>query len=353
MLPRKNLLIFNYCMDLEDPLLSHQVEAVNELSKYFKRVTVITGRIGLQEVSENVRIFSSNWEAGCPIKSSVRFILLAFSFIRHNRNIVVFSHMTEVQSALLAIPLRILRIPHYLWYAHSYKSIFLIMTHYFANGIITSTKGSCPIQSNRVFPVGQAINIENFNSSHKKIDGINNLVHIGRFDQSKNIVEIINTIKEIRIRKNLLLDFTQIGSPTTSLARTYFEQTSQEFAQEIEEGWIKFQSSILRSKVPQTLTRYDAFLHAYNGSLDKSIVEATLVGIPVITTNPEYLAVFGSWSKQGLVSVTLGRELEALANLQINDVTEEIENRRRIATQGHSLKNWGLSISRILSRIDA
>lgn len=345
---KKNLLIFNYCMDLEDPLLSHQVEAVNELSEYFERVTVITGRIGLQEVSENVQIFSSNWEAGRPIKSSVRFIRLAGNFIRYNRNIVVFSHMTEVQSALLAIPLRILRIPHFLWYAHTYKSIFLIMTHRFGNGIITSTKGSCPIQSNRVFPVGQAINIKNFDLSHERIAGINDLVHIGRFDQSKNIIEIIDTIKEIRIRKNLLLDFTQIGSPTTSVARAYFEQTNQEFAQEVEEGWIKFQSSILRSEVPQTLKKYDAFLHAYNGSLDKSIIEATFVGIPVLTTNPEYLAIFGSWSKQGLVSVTLQEELEALVNMQMNDVTEETANRRRIAIQGHSLKNWGLSISKIL-----
>lgn len=345
---KKNLLIFNYCMDLEDPLLSHQVEAVNELSEYFERVTVITGRIGLQEVSENVQIFSSDWEAGRPIKSSVKFIRIAGSFIRHNRNIVVFSHMTEVQSAFLAIPLRILRIPHFLWYAHTHKSIFLIMTHRFANGIITSTKGSCPIQSNRVFPVGQAINFKNFDLTREKIVGINNLVHIGRFDQSKNIIEIIDTIKKIRARKNLLLQFTQIGSPTTSVARTYFQQTSQEFAQEIEAGWIKFQSSILRSDIPRTLMKYDAFLHAYNGSLDKSIIEATFVGIPVLTTNPEYLAIFGSWSKQELVSVTLQEEFEALMNLQMSDVTKETAKRRRIAIQGHSLKNWGRSISKIL-----
>lgn len=350
MLPRKTLLVFNYCMDLEDPLLSHQVEAVNELSKYFEKVAVITGRVGLHEVSTNVQILSSNWIEGQPIKSGIKFVMLASNFIRRNRNTVVFSHMTEVQSAMLSIPLRILRIPHFLWYAHTYKSIFLTINHYFANGIITSTKGSCPIKSNKVFSVGQAINIDNFGFSQKKKTNINDLIHVGRFDQSKNISGIIDVVKKIITCKNVELTFTQIGSPTTKAAHSYFAHTNQEFAQAIKEGWLKFQPSILRSGVSKTLMNYDAFVHAYNGSLDKSIVEATFVGIPVITTNPEYLAIFGSWSKQSLDSLTLENELEAILNMQMIDITREVEYRRIVAIQGHSLNNWALQISKILVR---
>jgi glycosyltransferase involved in cell wall biosynthesis len=349
MLSRKNLLIFNYCMDLEDPLLSHQVEAVNELSKYFEKVTVITGRVGLNEVPKNVEILTSNWVAGHPIKSGIKFVILANNFIRRNKNIVVFSHMTEVQSAILAIPLRIYQIPHFLWYAHRHKSIFLTINHYFANGIITSTKGSCPIKSNKVFPIGQAINIGNFDLSHKKINHIQDLVHIGRFDQSKNITAMIQAVKEIKISKNLELTFTQIGSPTTKLAKSYFTKTKGEFTQSMKEGWLRFQPSILRSEVPGALKKYDGFVHAYSGSLDKSIVEATFVGIPVLTTNPEYLEIFGSWSKQERVSVTLENEIEAILNLQMSDIMKEVENRRIIATQGHSLKNWACQISKILA----
>jgi hypothetical protein len=350
MLPRKNLLVFNYCMDLEDPLLSHQVEAVNELSKYFEKVTVITGRIGLHKVSANVQILSSNWVEGRPMKSGIRFVMLASDFIRRNRNTVVFSHMTEVQSAMLSIPLRVLRMPHFLWYAHTYKSIFLTINHCFANGIITSTKGSCPIKSKKVFSVGQGINIDNFEFSHRKKTNINNLVHVGRFDQSKNISGIIDAVKKIATYKNLELTFTQIGSPTTKAAHAYFAHAKQEFALAIKEGWLKFQPSIRRSGVSKTLDNYDAFVHSYNGSLDKSIVEATFVGIPVLTTNPEYLAIFGSWSKQDLDSVTLENELEAVLNMPMNDITREVENRRIIAIQGHSLNNWALQISKILVR---
>jgi len=338
-------------MDLKDPLLSHQVEAVNELSKYFEKVTVITGRVGLCEVSANVQILSSNWIKGLHVKSSLKFFMLAGNFIRRNRNTIVFSHMTEVQSAILSIPLRILRIPHFLWYAHTYKSIFLIINHYFANGIITSTKGSCPVESNKVFPVGQAISNCNFDFSNKKNNRVKDLVHIGRFDQSKNIFRIIDSVKKIATRKNFELTFTQIGSPTTKAAHSYFAQANQEFAQAIEEGWLKFQPSILRSEVSKTLKNYDAFIHAYNGSLDKSIIEATFVGIPVLTTNPEYIEIFGSWSKQGLASVTLESELQALLDMQIIDITRELENRRIVAFQGHSLSNWAFQISKILTRI--
>jgi glycosyltransferase involved in cell wall biosynthesis len=337
-------------MDLEDPLLSHQVEAVNELSKYFENVTVITGRVGLCEVSRNVQILSSNWISGQPIRSVLRFVILASDFVRRNRNTVVFSHMTDVQSAMLSIPLRILRVPHFLWYAHTYKSIFLTISQFFTSGIITSTKGSCPTKSDNVFPVGQAIDINTFKLSHKKITNIKDLVHIGRFDQSKNIIGIIDAVEKVGIRDNLELTFTQIGSPTTKVAHSYFAQTNQEFAQAIKEGWLKFQPSVLRSEVPKTLKKYDVFLHAYNGSLDKSIVEATFVGIPVLTTNPEYLGIFGSWSKQGLVSVTLESELEAILNMQMGDITREVERRRIVAIQGHSLGNWALQISKILAR---
>jgi glycosyltransferase involved in cell wall biosynthesis len=335
-------------MDLEDPLLSHQVESVNELSKYFVKVTVITGRVGLHEVSGNVRVLSSDWTPGNPIKSGVRFVLLASSVIRRNRNIVVFSHMTEVQSAMLAIPLRILGISHYLWYAHAQKSLFLIINHFFANGIITSTKGSCPISSNKVFPVGQAINVDNFKISNKKLKKAKSLVHIGRFDQSKDIHGIIDAVNKVMVRNHLELTFTQIGSPTTEVARAYCEQTHQKFASQIEEGWLKLQPSILRSEVPSTLSNYDAFTHAYKGSLDKSIVEATLVGIPVLTTNPEYLAIFGSWSRRQQDSVTLENEIESYIGTKQADIENEIIRRRLIALQGHSLKNWGLQISRIL-----
>jgi glycosyltransferase involved in cell wall biosynthesis len=123
-----------------------------------------------------------------------------------------------------------------------------------------------------------------------------------------------------------------------------------DFTQATKEGWLHFQPSIPRSEVPQALKKYDAFVHAYSGSLDKSIVEATFVGIPVLTTNPEYLEIFGSWSKQERFSVTLENEIEAILNLQMSDIMKEVENRRIIATRGHSLKNWALQISKILAR---
>jgi glycosyltransferase involved in cell wall biosynthesis len=246
--------------------------------------------------------------------------------------------------------LRIFGIPHYLWYAHTYKSVFLILNHFFVNGIITSTKGSCPIKSKKVFPVGQAINFDNFERSDKSIIAIRDLVHIGRFDQSKNISEIIDTVKNVKNSQKLVLTFTQIGSPTTKVAHSYYALVNEKFVQEIKEGWIKLKPSIFRSEVPSILREYDAFLHAYNGSLDKSIVEATFVGIPVLTTNPEYLAIFVSWARQPQDSVTLDNELQAILNMQMIDITKELEKRRIIAIQGHSLNNWALQISKILTK---
>jgi hypothetical protein len=51
-----------------------------------------------------------------------------------------------------------------------------------------------------------------------------------------------------------------------------------------------------------------------------------------------------------LVSVTLESELEAILNMQMGDITREVERRRIVAIQGHSLGNWALQISKILAR---
>lgn len=339
------LLILNYCMDLDDPALSHQVEAVNNLASSFSKVTVITGRVGRLSVKENVRVISSNWEPDKPLRNILNLYRVVFPLLKGID--VVFSHMTEVQSFLIGPMTRFRHIPHFLWYAHAHKSFFLSISHKFVDGIITSTSGSCPIEGTKVHIVGQAINPKVFFRKIRFAGEFLNLCHVGRFDSPKNIVEIIEVVHSLR-RMNTSLNLTLVGNPSDQKQEQYASDVKSRYFDFVESGWLTFKPSIPRDELPNFLGEQDLFIHAYRGSLDKTLVEATLFGIPVITSNEEYLSEFGRWNKMNLSGSTLLNEAEAFFSVSDIHRNFELERRQKIALESHGLDQWATKISKVL-----
>jgi len=334
-------------MDEEDHLLSHQIQAVNRLAENFVDVYVITGKIGKYKSPHNVHVLSSQWKPGSTILNALRFLSIAIPFIIKKRPTSIFSHMTEVQTSLLAPFTKLLGIRHYLWYAHTHPSLYLRWAKFWITGIITSTRGSCPIKGPKVLAIGQAIDPKDY--KFIKLDSsysLNNLVHIGRFDPSKNIEQIIRCVQEFR-KVNPRISLTLIGQPSTVAAKIQAAQTIKKYEEEVKAGWLNFRNSIPRSEVSAELLKYDCFVHAYIGSLDKTLIEATMVGLPIATINPEYLGEFGSWSKSSQVSLL--QELDAINRESLEGLGSELFNRRKTCDERHSIAHWSESLMDILS----
>lgn len=337
--------MLNYCMDTEHPVLSHQVQAVNSLANVFDEVVVITGQLGTFQVSKNVRVISSNWTKEQPIRNFFKFMRVILPMLLTQEFTSIFSHMTEVQSALISPITKLLRIRHYLWYAHAHRSKYLVWCHFWLTGIITSTPGSCPIGGSKVHPIGQAINNEDFVFTAKEKLMLTEFIHIGRFDPSKRVENIIQAIMQIRSLggdQRLKL----IGSPSTNSAKIEAQKLKAKYSFAVSEGWLQFIDSIPRSSVTAYLLDSDVFIHSYIGSLDKTLVEATMIGLPVVTINPEYISQFGSWSMA--VPVTLVDEVEALLACAPKELTFELQRRREYSVLSHSLLHWTDELSRIL-----
>jgi glycosyltransferase involved in cell wall biosynthesis len=331
-------------MDLDNPVLSHQVEAVESLSEHFEQTFVISGKIGRYRNNPRITVVDSNWIPGQSIRNSVKFLLRISKTILQNRSkVVVFSHMTEVQSALIAIPLRIMRVPHFLWYAHAHESIYLKWVHFWATGIITSTNGSCPIKSRKVHVVGQAINLSTFRMTKENTSPMKSLVHIGRTDPSKGIETIYEVVS--RVRKDFPeLALTFIGEPSNLEARQQFDSFVCKTVADQNEGWLQLHPSIPREQISETLLNHDIFIHAFRGSLDKSILEATAVGLPVVTQNTEYLNLFGQWSNESF----LESELRAVLRSTKSNILSEVYRKRMVLEKFHSLSSWSQKISNLL-----
>ncbi|CAN1484248.1 GT4_PimA-like domain containing protein [Candidatus Nanopelagicaceae bacterium] len=349
---KRELVIFNYAMDETSPVLAHQLASAVRLSKFFSKTTVVTAYKPnlLPESLQGITVLSTDWTPGKTAHNIFKFYrvsipLLLKAKIRSHK-ISVFSHMTDTQSALISPITRALRVRHVLWYAHTTLSIQLKFAQLFVDKIVTSTAGSCPKLKRDVLPLGQAIDPSLFPyKSHASLNIING-IHIGRLDQSKNLEEIIVTCKSIR-DLGFPVSFTQIGSPSNPAQEQLAEELRESFKSESDSGWLSFVPSIPRAQLQEAFQSMDFFIHAFRGSLDKALLEATCSGLPVVTVNMEYIQIFGSWGE--VQDLSLKNEYLALSKLSTTSVNSELERRARIVAQQHSLDHWIASLVKTLT----
>jgi glycosyltransferase involved in cell wall biosynthesis len=333
-------------MNESHPLLSHQVDVVRKLALNFRKITVLTAEGSSALLPENVVVIDLRWKPKKPISNSLTFLTKLNYVLKYDRPDVVFSHMTDVQSSLASPLLRIKAIPHFLWYAHKSKSGYLKFSNLFVSKILTSTRGSCPLVGPKIEIIGQAIDFDHFYQQPRDIPIRNKWVHLGRSDPSKGIAIILETFSQmIESHENLTLTF--IGNASTIKFNNDLNLLKVQYATEIKSGKVIFSNSIPRNILPTTLAKYDLFIHAYNGSLDKSILEAVVCGLPVVTVNQEFLEQFGSWS--GKPTPTLLDELMACLNKDSQEITSKVNIEQKTVRTNHSLENWIIKLSQVLS----
>jgi len=331
-------------MNSSNPIFSHQFQIVKELSTEFQKITVITAEAPIDELPTNIQVLVSKWIPGKDLRNGFSFVSKFLKIILADRNFVIFSHMTEVQSSLISPISKVLRIKHYLWYAHASKSKYLKWNYFWVDGIITSTTGSCPIHGKKVHVIGQSIDKKIFIRQNHKSSNLKKLIHIGRFDSSKNIPELIRVVQNLRNEgKDLTLHI--IGSASNTDNLEYQRKVIQENLDNVVAGWLTFSPNILRKNIPETLMNYDIFIHAFQGSLDKTVVEATFLCLPVVTLNKEFINEFGSWNTSSGAK-NLQDELASLLNSSPSLIESTIESRLKNAIEMHSLDRW---IQKIIS----
>ena len=339
------LFIINHCLDLDDPILSHQASTVFELAKHFHQVTVLTGRLGNFVAPPNVQIISTGWNPGSDLWNGFNTLRLGILNLIKLRPDVVFTHMADLQAALLAPVIRFLRIRHVFWYAHAHSSKFLRFANLFVNVLVSSTHGSMPLKSRKVRLIGQSIDITLFKSSKVNVKKREKYLHVGRIDSSKQIGLICEAYLKVFCDDNES-SLTFIGSSSNPKSKSYQSQIFSQYHNAISAGKINFLAAVPRTSLPEIYSSFDVFIHAFIGSLDKTLLEATAVGLPVVTINPEYESEFGIWSRVDSRSPSLEEELAAFLRLDVDEISGEINRRTKIVKQFHSQELW---ISKLLS----
>lgn len=338
-------------MNQNSLVFSHQSIVAKRLARSFEKTFVISSDKIVDGDFEGLVVESSNWKTGQAFRNATSFYRLALPLIfLHRKNLVIFSHMTEVQSFLIAPICRLLGIPHFLWYAHKSRSKYLKLSFPFLNGVITSTPGSCPIKGPKVHPIGQAIDEKLFDSNMATSKNPPLCwYHIGRMDESKNIVLIIEVFQRLRnLGWGITLDL--FGDVSSESSREYLDHLSRKYFTQDNSNWLTFHGAIQRNRIPSVAQFFDGFVHAFQGSLDKAVLEAAMCKRLVVSINPEFESEFCA---PDLFVTNLKDKLYFLMlsslELSAQEQRERIDNQFNKTIQSHSLETWLLKLTAVIS----
>lgn len=344
-----NLVIINVALDDKDSIFAHQIKVAESLSNHFASTTVITRRNKVTHDSNPMKIVTLDWAQGQKIHNAFQLLVTFIRIAIKLRNFVVFTHMSETMAALVAPITFIFRKKHFLWYAHKSNPLALRFASRLISGVITSTNGSCPIKGPKVHVIGQGVDCRVFSGSNNMTyEQLKHFFYFGRLDESKDIPSVIRSTKLV-LKKEPEVKLLLIGNPSR-LGGEYEKELREIVESRDYSSWLARIPSIQRDSIPSQLQDKGIFVHASEGSLDKTLIEATMLWRPVATCNFEYLREFGFWStdiKSPLRKEEfLAGEIEAILDLPLMKLKEELERRRLIAVRNHSLDGW---INRIVS----
>jgi glycosyltransferase involved in cell wall biosynthesis len=304
-----------------------------ELVNFPNRETSLAGQVVLHQVD-----FSN-----CTSVKKIYRLLRCIREIANSESVdEVFYFMTDLFALIAGPYFKLSGVRQVLWYAHAHNSVYLRFAAPFMDIICSSTKGSIPLKGKKIKLVGQMVDSRLFPMMKSRGKSPLKLVHVGRLDPSKNIHMLIAAFENLsRFFPQLTLHF--YGAPSNTKSEIYIKNILGENENLLRKQNVKFFPSVPRNELSDLYKDYGIFVHAFTGSLDKTLIEATLSGLPVASINREFAKEFGTWGKDGS---SIENEIRTLLVSERSLVDREVERRRVLAEKNHSLESWLVRMKR-------
>lgn len=339
------LLVLCYALDSNHPVFPHQIDIVKAISKKWERVHVISYEVNVSQAKNlpsNVMVHNLRWSEKKTHVLIWHIMLLFFRITLSCKHLTVFSFMTESLSAIIGPFTKLMKFRHVLWYAHASHPKRLSWCHFWIDTIVTSTPTSCPITSKKVVVIGQAIDPDQFACLKRTAlrKRSRKYIHVGRLDPSKNIMELIKVFQKHTNGNDDILHL--VGTSTVS-HKQYLDWLRSEISHRNLDSKVLLHGSKNQLEVKEMLCNADIFLHAFEGSLDKALVEAVFSRIFVISSNISFLKSFGSltqFHEDEDIETFLSNELLEYEKRTSEELTDIIDSRYAIALNNHSRGQW-------------
>lgn len=297
------LLLINYEMDSESPILAYQECVARKLAEKSEFVFVLTGKTGRYQQMQNMQV---NLLPKKPFGVSRRVgggLLLnpyVYQIIKRHRIDACFVHMAHDWVYELAPAFSISRIPTILWYAHRAMNWRARAAHFFARHVVTTNKNSVQMRFGNCTAIGHGIDADLFSvPDHMRNLMPGKLIYVGRISRIKNIEKVISVVHAlVNFFPEIAWCCHLIGPELTPEDRLYGNELREKIRTLGLQEKIKLEGEMSQ----QRLLEYyrDASIHIScigPGAMDKAILEALSAGCMVLVNNSSFLPVFGMNNK--------------------------------------------------------
>lgn len=284
------LLVVNFAMDDDLPVLAWQVGVVRALAAHCEHVLVLTERIGQYRAPANVTVQRLIFRpAGIPYRLGGCLVVLwrCFSLMRAHRVHACFIHMNHRWTYRLYPALRLLKLPTLLWYAHGTVTPSLRWALACATRVVTSTPEGFRFASPKVHVIGQGIDTERF-CLPAGAPVRQDLITVGRLSRRKRIDLLLAMMRHLTtLVPNHGLRLRVIGAHLTADDVSYVRALRAQCAALGLQPMVAFTGALPTADLPAVYGAAKLLLNvSRTGSLDKVILEALACGCPVFTNNP-------------------------------------------------------------------
>jgi len=347
------LLIVTQTLDINDANLGFFHRWVDEFAQQCDSVIVICLEEGYHVLPENVTVCSLGKEVGAGrVIRLIRF--LRYIIGKRAAYTAVFVHMNPIYVVLGGLTWRIIGKRIGLWYTHKSVTLKLRLATLLAHDIFTASPESFRIHSSKKQIVGHGVDIESVatervNTNHSDTFS---LVTVGRISRIKDIDVIISALHRLKDR-NVPVELTVVGAPRTDDDERYEQELRRTVSATGLYRRVTFVGGVSHEAVSEYLSTADAFVSASRtDSLDKALLEAAAMGLPIITSNKAARTLCGENVDLLMVpsrsESELAERIEKLAELEPSERDRIGDVLARRVRRDHTLTSL---VGRIVARL--
>ncbi|MGK7905032.1 MAG: glycosyltransferase family 4 protein [Hormoscilla sp.] len=340
-----HILWFNLATDADDPILGFATRWITALAERVESIDVITMRSGNIKVPKNVRVYSVGKEKGySEPRRAIEFYRIVWRLLAEQHYDACFAHMMPLFAVMAAPFLRLKKIPTVLWYTHKSVTPILRLATVCVDRVVTASKESFRIPSNKVRVIGHGIDTEHFvpkqyRSSRQRPFTI---LTVGRLSPIKRVELLIEAIALLSEKKpDMSVCLKIVGGPASESDKLYEAELKNKVEQYQLQDTVFWAGSIPFPQVVDYYQQADCFVNlSETGSIDKAVLEAMSCGVPVIA-NPAFTELLGTklaknWTIDWDVEKLRDRLLLLSSMTEINQ-NEMTTNLRNIVVNHHSI----------------
>jgi glycosyltransferase involved in cell wall biosynthesis len=329
-------------IDPEHPNLAAATAMVHALAASVDEVIVICLRAVPGVLPDNcvVRVI------GAPFRT-LRGLNYEVALLRsmRPRPVGLIAHMSPIYAVLAAPLLRPVGVPVVLWFTHWKPSRLLRLAERLSNKVVSVARGSFPLSSDKVIPIGHGIDMAQFPCQDRG-DATPPLraLALGRTSPAKGLEAIVRAVLLVRER-GVPVELEIRGPSETAEEREHLA-----YLQRLASEAVRVEPPVPRTRLPETFATTDVLVNnTAEGSLDKVVFEACASCLPVLASNPSFVVLLEEELRFDRNDVEgIARSLTWMAGRTAAQRRELGRDLRRRVEADHSSETWAMRILEVI-----